>query len=548
MLSPSLSRALPWAALLLSFAVRVSAAGGVVSAATPEAAQAGREILGQGGNAIDAAVAVSFSLAVTEPAMSGLGGGMQMLVHAPGRAPFVINGTSRSPHGVPAGATKADLVAHRATTIPSTVRTLAYAWRQHGSGQITWAQLLAPAIRAAEEGFVLGPFRQRVLARMAPQLEKHATGRAFTLNPDGTVPPEGALWKQPVLAATLRRLAAHGAEDFYRGEIAAEIARDMAAHGGWITAADLANLPEPREQPALQGRYRDWDVYTLQPPASGWVVMQILQVLGLSEARALAPGTATRPDLVIEALDVGHTSSRKNPVRDMANPAAENAERTSRATAERLRAAARERHPGETTHYSLVDGAGMAVAVTASINNYYGALVASPKLGFFYNDYMTDLVVGDPTHPFALRGDAMPYSSMGATILARDGRPHLALGSPGSARIISAVSQVTQLWADGQRDIAAAVAEPRWHVIPPDRLYVEDAVSIVKSKQAFEARGWRVQGWPADMDRLTLRARNAYFGGVHAVAFEHGRWTGAADPRRDGAMLVLPHGATNTLQ
>jgi gamma-glutamyltranspeptidase/glutathione hydrolase len=266
--------------------------------------------------------------------------------------------------------------------------------------------------------------------------------------------------------------------------------------------------------------------------------MQILKVLELSEPAALAPGAATRPDFVIEALAIGHTSSRKNPIRDMTNPEREIAERTSPATASKLRGDARDRNPGETTHYSLVDGDGMAVAVTASINNYFGALVASPKLGFFYNDYLTDMIVGDPSHPFALRGDAPPYSSMGATILAREGRPHFAAGSPGSARIISAVSQVAQLWADGQRDIAGAVAEPRWHVIPPDRLYAEDMNAVPAWRARLEQRGWNIRGAPADMEPLGLRGRNAYFGGVHAVALENGRWTGAADPRRDGMVTI----------
>lgn len=534
-------RSLALSLLLVALPVapgQLRAAGGVVSAASPEAAAAGREILERGGNAIDAAVAVAFALGVTEPAMSGLGGGMQMLVYAPNRTPFVINGTSRSPRGVPAGATMADLVAHRATSVPSVVRTLAYAWERHGSGRITWAQLLAPAIRHAEEGFALGTFRHRVLERQAAKLRAHATGRMFMLHADGTVPAEGTIWKQPVLAQTLRRLAERGASDFYHGEIAREIAADMKANGGWITADDLARLPPPREQPAIHGRYRGWDVCTLLPPASGWVVMQILKVLELSDPAALAPGAKTRPELVIEALAVGHTSSRRNPIRDMANPEREIAERTSTETAGRLRAAARERNPGETTHYSLVDGNGMAVAVTASINNYFGALVGSPKLGFFYNDYLTDMIVGDPNHPFALRGDAPPYSSMGATILARDGRPHFAAGSPGSARIISTVAQVVQLWADGQRDISGALAEPRWHVIPPDRLYAEDMGAVPAWRERLEPRGWSIRGAPADMERLGLRGRNAYFGGVHAVAFENGRWTGAADPRRDGVVAV----------
>lgn len=531
-------RALALAAVFMGAAAKLGANGGVVASATPEASAAGREILARGGNAIDAAVAVAFSLAVTEPAMHGLGGGMQMLVHRPGATPFVINGTSRAPQGVPAGTVATDLVAHRATTIPSTVRTLAYAWKQHGSGRVAWADLLAPAIRQAEEGFPLGVFRQRVLARKATDLARHPSGRALALNADGSAPPAGTVWKQPALARTLRRLAEHGADDFYRGEIAREIAADMAANGGWITRDDLANLPPPREQPALRGRYREWDAYSLLPPASGWVVMQILKVLELSPPAELATASPRRPDLIIEALGIGHMSARRTPIRDMAQPAAEIVERTSPETAARLRAEVRARDPGETTHFSLADGEGMVVAVTASINNYYGALVASPRLGFFYNDYMAEFEIGNPGHPFALRGGAMPYSSMGATILAKDGKPLFAAGSPGSARIISAVSQVVQLWADGHRTLAAAVAEPRWHVVPPERLYAEDLAAAAPWRSRVEARGWKLRGTPADLEPLGQNGRNAYFGGVHAVAVENGRWVGAADPRRDGVALA----------
>ncbi len=149
-------------------------AQGVVSAASPEAAAAGREILDAGGNAIDAAVATAFSLAVTEPAMSGLGAGMQVLLMKPGNQPLVLNGTGFAPTATPVDAKPADLKGHRLSTIPTSVRTLDHAWRHHGSGKITWAQLLAPAIRQAEEGFIIGPFRHKVMSR-------HARRRTFVI-------------------------------------------------------------------------------------------------------------------------------------------------------------------------------------------------------------------------------------------------------------------------------------------------------------------------------------------------------------------------------
>ena len=178
----------------------------------------------------------------------------------------------------------------------------------------------------------------------------------------------------------------------------------------------------------------------------------------------------------------------------------------------------------------------MAVAVTTSINSYFGAWVAAKDLGFFYNDYMKEFEAGNLSHPFALRPGAMPYSSMSATIAARDGRPILAVGSPGSARIISAVSQVTQRWLDGQ-PLAEAVAAPRLHVMPPDRLYIENATDAEASSSWRDHYLLKLQRLATD---LITHGRNAYFGGVHAVAFEAGQWTGAADPRRDGAVEISP--------
>lgn len=516
-----------WAALLLPATVQ---AQGVAAAATPEAAEAGREILAAGGNAVDAAVAMAFALAVTEPAMSGLGGGMQVLLMRPGDAPVALNGTTFAPAATPPEAKPEDVKGHRLATVPTSVRTLDHAWRRFGSGRFEWARLLAPAIRFAEEGYVIGQFRHKVTLRHAADLRAHPSAGRLLLLEDGSVPAEGTCWKQPLLARTLRRLAANGADDFYRGDIAREIAADMAAHGGWITFADLAGLPPPREQAPLHGTYRGTDVFSLPPPCGGWVMLQILNLLELRPAEVLAPDSPGRDAAVLRALMTAHTQRQRHPVGDMVAHEAETGERISKATAARLAG----KESGETTHFSVVDGAGTAVAVTTSINSYFGAWAGAGDLGFLYNDYMREFETGQPGHPFALRPGAMPYSSMCATIAARGGRPILAVGSPGSARIISAVAQVTQRWLDGE-PIAAAVRAPRLHVVPPARVFLEDDAAIARTAALRGAAGWELRATATD---LVQAGRNAYFGGVHAVAFEDGRWTGAADPRRDGAVGI----------
>ncbi len=157
--------------------------------------------------------------------------------------------------------------------------------------------------------------------------------------------------------------------------------------------------------------------------------------------------------------------------------------------------------------------------------------MASGALGFLYNDYMHEFQLDDPGHPFALRGNAMPYSSMSPTIVSRDGLPIFVAGSPGSARIPSAVAQVIQLWVDEGVPLVEAVAAPRLHVVPDRQAYVEAPTAPVR--QVLNAAGYELVEPATD---LALGDRNAYFGGVHALALEGGGWTGAADPRRDGAV------------
>ncbi len=523
-----LAPALPLLALL---ACRPSIPGtgtGVVAAPTPEAAEAGIAIMEAGGNAIDAAVAISFALAVTEPMMSGLGGQTQILLYPPGGDPLVVNGTSFAPAATPDGATAEDIVGHRATTIPTTVRTLEYAWRHYGSGRMTWADLLEPAQRYAERGFIPGRFGREVWERSADELAESPSALPLFLDESGVPPGRNRPWRQPILASTLARLASDGADDFYRGAIAREIAADMEANGGWLRLVDLEALPEPTVLLPLHGSYREYEVTTMPPPGGGWVVLQMLNVLERSDAGALDPALPERMLRMAQALRIGHRERRDRPVRDLVDYDAEVGERIDKQTA----AALLGEGGGQTTHFSVVDPRGLVVSVTASINYAFGAKVATPTLGFLYNDYMREFVLDDPAHPFALRARAMPYSSMSPTVVALDGSPVLALGSPGSARIISAVVQVGELWMDGLLDIAAAVALPRLHVIPDSALFVE--YPAVADTSVVERAGFVLVPPRADWSVGEL---NAYFGGVHAVALERGAWNGAADPRRDGVVM-----------
>lgn len=516
--------------IVLAWAIFIAdsaAAGGAVSSATPEATQAGIETLLGGGNAVDSAVAVAFALGVTEPAMSGLGGQVQMLVHPANAEPYVINGTSFAPGELPSHVQREDLVGRRATTVPSAVKVLAFAHRHAGSGRVTWADLIRPAIRFAEDGFVVGPFRQKVWAHHVEQLRLDSGARKYFLKPDGSAPAQGETWRQPALAKTLRRLSNEGDDGFYSGRMAREIARDMRRGGGWISASDLAALKEPNLLEPLHGTYRGFDVYTLPPPGGGWVVLQALKVLEMSEPAQLEMGSETELQRLAQALLIAHRSRRDAPVEDLVDYENEVRTRISEGTAVQLLEAER----GETTHFSVVDDEGNAVSVTASINAYFGGRSAHPELGFLYNSYMHEFELDAKAHPFALRPGAMPYSSMAPTIVARDGSPVLVLGSPGSARIISAIVQVIHFWVDAKLRIESAVDASRIHVTPDRVIYLEDATARARYVDMLTAMGYEPR---EAYDAVALGPLNAYFGGVHAVAREEGSWRGAADPRRDG--------------
>lgn len=504
-------------------------ASGVVASATPDATAAGVLVLERGGNAIDAAVAVAFSLGVTEPAGSGLCGQAFLLVQRPGQPAFVINGSTLSPAATPASASRDELRGRRASTVPSMVKVLAFAHARFGSGKLFWPDLLAPAIHSAETGFELGRFRRAIIARYAPLLRRDPEVARTFLRGDGTIPDVGDRIVQPALAATLRRLADAGGEDFYRGEIAAAIAADMAAHGGWITRDDLRAFPEPRVSAALRGTYRGWDVFTLPPPAGGWVVLRALRLLEQVPSETLAGGR----DAIVwmaEALLAAHRDRVERPVTDLLRYGRQVQERIDRPFV-----MSRE-DGGETTHFCVADGSGMVVSATLSLNSYFGAKVMSKRLGMLYNNYMREFVVGDPEHAFALAPRAMPYSSMSATILSKDDIPQLAVGSPGSRRIISAVVQVICHWVDGGRSITDAVAEPRIHVVPEtDTLMFESRPEDPGLIGELEQRGFKLV---VPLSSLAGTGGNPYFGGVHALARTgSGPWRAAADPRRDGAVM-----------
>ncbi|WP_420322343.1 gamma-glutamyltransferase family protein [Flagellimonas sp.] len=511
---------------------------GAVSSAAPEASHAGELILKKGGNAVDAAIAVSFTLAVTEPAMSGLGGGSQVLLSIKNQKPIAINGTTFSP--ALTNAQSGDTLSyHRRSTIPSTVKVLDYLYRHYGSGKVTWEELVQPAIGYAENGFEIGPFRAKVYKRYAEKLKSSPHNTHLFLI-DGRVPRLGEKLKQPILAKTLRRIAKFGADDFYKGEIAQSIADDMRENQGWISLEDLQRFPEPKELEPLTIAYRDHQVYSQPPPCGGWTALMIMKLLDVK-----SQGNELGINDLIEALYLGQNDRRQHPVTDLIDYEAQVAEKLSDVYIQNLLKSAVDSEDsaeiikegsGETTHFSVVDSEGTAIAVTASINAYFGSLAASERLGFLYNSYMDDFTFGDPEHPFALQPNAMAYSSMSPTIVQKNKENVLVIGSPGSSRIISSVAQLSAEWIYDQ-DISHLVKKPRIHV-NRNRAYLEEKKDTLLVDKNLVQK-YNLEFRVPNESLIIYEQLNSYYGGIHAIAKEKSKWVGVADPRRDGLALIV---------
>ena len=526
-------------ALFLSnlFAQEKKETKNLIASATPEATEAGALIFEKGGNAVDAALAVAFALGVTEPAMSGIGGRTMLILSIPNQEPIAIGGISLTPSVLQTDITKENLTYYKQVSIPSQVKVLHYTWKKYGSGKLKWEELLEPAIKFAKEGFVVGVHRHHVFKR----LEKKMKASPYHNNElliDGNIAAVGDLIKQPILARTLQRLASHGADDFYKGDIAKEIAEDFKTNDGWITYNDLVNFPEPKEHKPLCVNYRGYDVYSFVPPSGGWQVLQVLNLLELSNVNDINKNNLKRTRILMKALNLSHNNRLDNAIVDYDNYQKEIEEKLSKNYAKQLLNSSvkvdnnsvknKDNDQGETTHFSVVDRQGIAVSVTSSIGSYLGSLTSTKKLGFFYNSYLNSLMgfgLGKLLEP----NTSIP-SSMSPSLVRKNGENVLVIGTPGSKRIVSTISQLIQLWVDSNISIAEIIKYPRVHAIQ-NKVYLENEKIKGEDLQEIRREGYKITFPAYD---LTKQGLNAYFGGVHAIEFKHDKWVAAADPRRDG--------------
>lgn len=486
----------------------VYARKGMVVAQEPLAADVGVAVLKSGGNAVDAAVAVGFALAVTHPFAGNIGGGGFMLIRlADGRTTFIDfreKAPRKASHDMYLDAsgnvTKDSLVGWRAVGVPGTVRGLELANKKYG--RKPWFDLLQPAIGLASSGFPISYSQMRSFHYSADLLSQFPESKKIFLK-DGALYDWNENFKQPELARTLERIAGGGAAEFYEGETAHIFAREMEKHGGLITLDDLREYQAVERKP-LEGDYKGYHIITSPPPSSGGV--GILQMLGMLDGTGYEKshaGSATAYHYLAEVMRryyadrneyLGDPDFVKNPITAMLNPAYI---RSRRASIDPVLATPSDQiRPGlpagvaegsDTTHYSIADEEGNVVAVTYTLNAGYGSGVTVPEAGFLLNDEMDDFAAkpGTPNLFGLVQGEAnsiapgrRPLSSMVPTIVLKDGKPFLVLGAPGGSRIITAVLQVMLNVMDFSMNIQDAIDFPRvHHQWKPDRLDIERGIS-----------------------------------------------------------------------
>ncbi|GAB5559990.1 MAG: gamma-glutamyltransferase [Synoicihabitans sp.] len=535
------------------------------------ASEAGAEIIRQGGNAIDGAVATGFALAVVRPSAGNLGGGGFMIIHTAEGESVALDFREVAPQAATRdmfldengqALASRSRVGYLANGVPGSVAGLAHAWQHYGSGAVSWSEIIEPARRLADEGFAMTPaLAQRLEAREHILSQNPESHRVFLRG--GDYYRAGEVFRQPDLAATLVRIQNNGVDEFYRGRTAKMIAADQAMGGGLITLEDLAAY-RPIERSVLRGSYRGYGFITMPPPSSGGIALsQILGMLedydvsamGLHSARYIHTVTeAMRRAFHDRALYLGDPDFHPVPKDQLLDPDYIDRRMHDFDPAQATVSPAMPPGldlPGEsqqTTHFSVVDAAGNAVACTTTLNAHFGNKVTVAGAGFFMNNEMDDFTakVGAKNLFGLLQSEAnavqpgkRPLSSMTPTIVLKDGNPFLVLGAPGGPTIITTVLHIMMNVIDHQLSLTLAVDAPRFHhQWQPDRISHEpffatpDTLSILTELgHDFALR----QLYPNESNRIAR-----YFGDAECIMIEPetGILLGVPDRRSDDSGAV----------
>ena len=521
-----------------------NAAKAMVVSGSPIASEVGREILQQGGNAVDAAVAVGFALAVVHPEAGNIGGGGFMIIRQRDGSVQALDYRETAPAGASrdmyrAAGEEASVTGHLSVGVPGAVAGLTEAHRRFG--RLPFASVIGPAIRLANEGFVVDEYRSSSIGEDSARLVLFPASRA-TFLPNGRPPIPGTTFNQPELGATLEAIRDSGAAGFYRGWVADLTVAEMKRGGGIITHQDLASYRAIWRDPVAIS-YRGYTIYSMPPASSGGVTMG--EILNIMEAFGPLPpfGSATLMHREAEAMRRAFTDRNQylgdpgfvhNPVDRLLSKAY--AAELQKQIGEEASVTPRfdPSVPGgsSTTHYSIIDADGNAVSCTTTLNNSYGSAVTVTGAGFLLNDEMDDFATspGEPNMYGLVQGEANAIapgkrmlSAMTPSIVLDPRKElYLVVGTPGGPRIITMVYHVISNVIDHRMALPDAVVAPRMHHQGlPDSLQVEANGFLPETLDSLRSRGHGI-------------AARGYWGDVEAIIRTPAGWQGVSDPRRGG--------------
>ena len=526
---------------------------GMVVSSSEEASQVGQDILKNGGNAVDAAVAVGFALAVTYPEAGNLGGGGFAVVRTPKNQIVTLDHRERAPLKARPdmflaedGTLDADLSleSHLASGTPGTVDGLLALHERFG--RLSRRAVMAPAIALAEEGFKLNPILAGRIQALLPELSVRPASRTkFTHNGNAMAP--GHRWRQPDLAKTLRRIADEGRAGFYQGPVAKMLVAEMIRGKGLIEQADLDAYRSIWREP-IHGRYRGHDIYSMAPPSSGGILLvQMLNMLSLYPISNWGPGSTAQHHLMIEvarrayadrAEHLGDADFYPVPVEKLLDKSYARDRIAGfdpmRATPSRSVRHGSFNESPQTTHYSVIDADGMMVALTTTLNSSFGNKWVVAGAGFLLNNEMDDFAASDSeANQYGLLGSVANaiapgkrmLSSMTPTLVLKSGEPVLITGSPGGSTIITTVLQVILNVLDHGMTGVAAVNAPRLHhQWQPDTVIHEPNALSQTSADTLRSKGHQL-------------TEVEVIGDANSIWIKEGRFYGAKDPREPGAAV-----------
>jgi gamma-glutamyltranspeptidase/glutathione hydrolase len=536
-----------------SWANTVTGSNGAVSSRSALASEVGVEILRQGGNAIDAAVAVGFALAVTYPSAGNIGGGGFMVLRLADGQVLTQDHREKAPLTASTDMfldangdvdRELSLFSLQASGVPGSVAGMLDALEKHGT--MTREQVLAPAIALAEQGFVLNEDLAGDFNDTMPYFERHPASQTIFTN-NGSPYRAGDLFVQADLAESLKRVSAQGRDGFYKGPTADLIVAEMQRNGGLISHEDLETYDVVWREP-IRGDYRGYEIWSMPPPSSGGVVlMQILNMLESYDIGTLGWGSSQTVHLTVEALRRAYADRAEHlgdpdfyPVpigklisKDYALERFEGMDPQAASDSEEIFAGNWVDESMDTTHFSVVDGQGNAVSVTTTLNGSYGNRIVVPGAGFLLNNEMDDFSAkpGSPNMYGLLGGEANKIepgkrmlSSMTPTIVVKDGATVLVTGSPGGSTIINTVLHIVMNVIDHGMGVEEAVASPRfYHQWKPDQIRFERDSISAETRSTLESMGHR--GF--------VEAGFGY-GDANSIVVQDGQIEATSDPRSAG--------------